>query len=229
MKRILMILPLLIAFSAYTQTYDFTGETVGNMPANVSLGTNSEPETNDGTIFVANYSSNNTMECTSLGSSNVGAFDMDLFTSDTDYSVTWKETYTSTRRSGFLLRANGACTNTKYLGVKNGYLFQVNPGLGHVRIYSFNGNTITQLSSVNLAAPGTNTPRWYRATVNGTQLLFEYSDNGSTWNTHNNITNSTFSSGSVQYTIGYGSGAGGMFIDDIGFNSIGTSTVCCCQ
>ena len=116
-----MILPLFIAVSAYTQIYDFTGETPGNMPANVSLGTNSVPETNDGTIVVAEYNSNNAMECTSTGTTSTGAFDMDLFTSESDYSITWKETYANARRSGFLLRANGACIHANYLGMKNGF------------------------------------------------------------------------------------------------------------
>lgn len=70
---------------------------------------------------------------------NTSAFNMDLFSSTTDYSVIWKETYTTAGRSGFTLRGNGG-SNSIVTGIMRGYLFQASPSAGHAHIYTSNVN-----------------------------------------------------------------------------------------
>jgi|TARA_B110000908_G_scaffold167383_1_gene220237 hypothetical protein len=64
-----------------------------------------------------------------------------------------------------LLRGSGSYSIEE--GIMQDYLFQANSARGNARIYRSNANNFTQLASVLLAPSGINTPRWYRATVNG--------------------------------------------------------------
>ena len=89
------------------------------------------------------------------------------------------------------------------------YLFQANSARGNARIYRSNANNFTQLASVLLAPSGINTPRWYRATVNGNLLRLDYSTDGSSFIHLLTTTDTAYTSGNTQYTIGYGDGIGG--------------------
>ena len=66
----------------------------------------------NGTVRAQSYSgaSDTGMEALTASSSNTHVSDMDSISSASNYSVTWKETYTTARRSGFILRANGSNT-----------------------------------------------------------------------------------------------------------------------
>ncbi|WP_111706335.1 sialate O-acetylesterase [Lutibacter citreus] len=211
----------LLGFQSLTaQTYNFNSDTEGALPANVAQGNNGTT-TNDGTVVVSGYDTTDRgMEATAKGSKNTAVVDMSLFSSDSDYSITWKETYTTARRSGFILRANGTTPSDAYTGVKQGYLFQVNgegiPAANTLRIYVVTASGFgTQIKEVSLTAPGTNIARWYRATVNGDALKFDYSTDGITWINKIETTNTTHASGTVQYTQGFGAETGGLYVDDI--------------
>lgn len=211
----------MMSFVTYSQSYDFTGEIVGTTPANVSLGYNGIT-TNDGTVEVSTYNTTDRgMEITNKGTLSTAIVDLSLFPSDNDYSIIWKETFTTGRRSGFVLRANGACTSLNYKGMKQGYLFQVNSNSSggypnSLKIYELTGSSVTTVGSeVALTNPGINTPRWYRATVCGNSLIFAYSDDASNWVNLISETDNTHTSGSVQYSQGYGDGVGGLYVDEI--------------
>ncbi|MEP1487470.1 MAG: sialate O-acetylesterase [Algibacter sp.] len=190
------------------QDYTFETETVGVSPSNITADM--------GTFAVETHPSEGKgLVGLSGGSTGTAAADMDLFSSNGDYSITWKETYTTARRDGFILRANGANTLDIAEGIKQGYLFQANSATGNLRIYTSDTDGFTQLASADLTASGVDVPRWYRATVEGSNLYFDYSDDGVTFTTVITTTDSSYSLGKTQYTIGYGRDVGGMYIDDV--------------
>jgi hypothetical protein len=205
MKKIILIL-LFIPFLTFSQVYNFNSDILDEIPANVT-------EVN-GTIRVSSDATGGqAIEAQTITTGNTAVFNMDLFTSASDYSVTWKETYTTARRDGFILR--GTSSNSKVPGIMQGYLFQASSSRGHARIYRSNAGDFTLLATVNLAPSGINTPRWYRATVNGSALQLHYSTDGIIFIHLLNITDTSYTSGNTQYTIGYGDGVGGMNIDDV--------------
>ncbi len=193
--------------------YDFEADVVGVAPANITAA--------NGTITTV---TGKAMQSTTAASGNTAAFNMDLFAAAADYAVTWKETYSTAGRSGFTLRGNG--TNSIASGIARGYLFQASPSAGHVRIYTSNASSYTLLSTDNLAASGANTPRWYRATVAGTTLTFEYSDDGTNFTLIRTLTNTDYTAaGTTQYTRGYSGSTTGNAIDDVTFvNNDGAPT-----
>ncbi|MBT8328053.1 MAG: hypothetical protein KJP21_10055, partial [Bacteroidia bacterium] len=196
-----------LQFRVVAQSYNFESDLSGITPADITLANGTATTDSNGTRT-------KTMNPLTASSGNKFAANMDLFPSATDYSVTWKETYTTAGRSGFTLRAFGS--NSTGTGIQRGYMFQANPSHGHARIYTSNASGYTQLSSVSLSAPGANTPRWYRATVEGSSLIFEYSDNGTTFTQLDSITNTTYSSaGTTQFTRGFGQPITGSYIDDV--------------
>jgi hypothetical protein len=208
---LLAIFILTLQFNASAQTYDFESDTPGNTPANVSIA--------NGTI-ITDSGRTQTMNPASTG--NISIINMDLFPVTADYSVTWKETYTTAGRSGFTLRAFGS--NSQSTGKMQGYLFQANPSFGNARIYTSNASGYTQLSSTNLAAPGNNMARWYRATIIGSTLSFEYSDNGTTFTLIKTLTNTAYANaGTTQYSRGFGQSISGSFIDNVTYTSTATT------
>jgi hypothetical protein len=135
-----LIFILALQFSVQAQAYDFESDTPGATPANVTLA--------NGTI-TTDGGRTQTMNPTSTG--NISVINMGLFPRTADYSVTWKETYTTAGRSGFTLRAFGS--NSTSSGRMQGYLFQANPSAGNARIYTSNTSGYSQLSSTTLAPP----------------------------------------------------------------------------
>ena len=211
-KRYSYAILIVIGLQFYSngQTYDFESDVAGSPPANITAA--------NGTIVVDDDSSRTkTISPQTDTSGNIGGYNMDLFPSAKDYSITWKETYTTVGRSGFTLRSFASGSR---VGIKQGYLFQVNTSLNDLRIYRALNSGYVQLSSAGLAAPGINTPRWYRATVEGTMLTFEYSGDGTTFTTMISISDTEISTaGTTQYTRGYGSVITGSFIDEVTFKS----------
>ena len=162
------------------------------------------------------------MEATGVGSGDTAVFDMDLFTSYSNYSITWKQNYTlgGESRNGFLLRGTAA-TISSYDGLMKGYYFQINSSKGgrgsrEAGIYrvtdSGPGDPIIK---VNHTPTGRNTDRWYRATANGSTLTLLVSTDGNVFTTLISIDDDTYTSGKTQYVIGFGDGIGGMYVDDI--------------
>jgi len=192
-------------------TYDFESDTTGATPANTTV--------NNGTFIIdEDQIRSKTLKPLSSSSGNTANITMDLFPANNDYSITWKETYTTAGRSGFTLRAFGS--NSANSGSKQGYLFQANPSSSNARIYISNAGGFSNLSTNSLAPSGINTPRWYRATVEGSTLTFEYSDDGTTFIEIDAITNTTYASGgATQFSRGYGDGVPGSFIDDVTYST----------
>ena len=192
-----------VSIYADGEVYDFEADTVGVAPANITA--------TNGTITTA---TGKVAQPTSASSGNTAVFDLDNFPAATDYSVTWKESYTTAGRNGFTLR--GTVSNSANSGSTQGYLFQASPSNGSARIYSSNASGYTTLSNITLAAPGVGVDRWYRATVDGSTLTFEYSINGTVFTQIAQITDTTHAgAGVTQLTRGYGSSVSGGSIDDI--------------
>ncbi|MDB5266654.1 MAG: hypothetical protein JWN89_469 [Parcubacteria group bacterium] len=188
--------------------YNFNNDTVGQPPLNMTVAT--------GTFVVANQSIlGKSLHATKAGGDN--AITLDGFASSSDYSVTWKDAYDTTgRRQGFMLRTQ--TVDSAVPTVKQGYLFQVNhggalSGANMLRIYRYD-STFTILQSTALTSVS---PRWYRAVVAGPSLGFYYSDDGVNFTVvAASSTDSTFTSGGVQYHTGSGTAVDGdAYVDDI--------------
>ncbi|WP_299184352.1 hypothetical protein [uncultured Aquimarina sp.] len=164
-----LFLLLLLPFTLLSQTYNFSYDEDGLIPTNIT-------ELNGNIKVFTHPTEGKTMEGKVIASGQTVVANLDLFPNSNNYSITWKETYTTARRSGFILRANGSNSITP--GLKKGYLFQANRATNNVRIYKSNSSCFTLLSDKNLTAPGLNSPRWYKASVNGNTLSFYYSTDG---------------------------------------------------
>ncbi len=106
-----------------------------------------------------------------------------------------------------------------------GYLFQVNSH--DARIYHVGSTSVQQLALVELTNSGS-TPRWYKASVQGTDLEFCYSDDGVTYTQLAIYSDARLSSGSVAYSAGWASGDETLnYVDDvtIEYLSAGSITV----
>lgn len=173
--------------------YNFDDDTVGAAPANVTPAV--------GETLVSSVSGSNALEVTAFqDGGNSASFLLDAFPDTQNYSVTWKQTMSAEngRKTGMILRAHG--TNQFSPLVKQGYLFNV---ANHtrsdwqymeIRKYNAAGDSPAQavLAKVNLTRVTGTTPRWYRATVKGADLTFEYSDDGTTWVTHVTATDTDY-------------------------------------
>ncbi|MCF7865302.1 MAG: peptidoglycan-binding protein [Candidatus Pacebacteria bacterium] len=203
----LFALPVL----TYASTiYNFSSDTLGSQPANTTV--------TGGAFAVASSTTfSNALRATSK-TGEVAGIIFDSFASTTDYSVTWKEEYSSaTGHDGFILRAQSTGTNlASHESARLGYLFQVYE-TNSVYIWSVTSSGFTSLYSGSLAKAG---PRYYKATVVGNQQGFDYSNDGTTWTHIATTTDSTYTSGLTQYTAGYGAAVGTDYVDDITYTSL---------
>jgi hypothetical protein len=186
-------------------TYNFNSDTVGQTPANMTVTA--------GTLQVANHGTlGQSLEATAKSTEIAGAM-FDSFASSTDMSVTWQEAYTdNSGHDGFILRAQASSTTlTGHTGARLGYLFQLY-GSNTLYIWKVTSAGFTQLWTGTLAKAS---PRYYRASTVGTQLTFEYSDDGTSFTTIGTATDSTYTSGQVQYTAGYGINVGIDYVDNV--------------
>lgn len=157
----------------------------------------------------------------------------------TDYSITWKEYITalpasgSWLKKGFLLRGTGSGTYAP--GIKNGYYLMVqnNPS-GSVTFIVRNatGDAVNTLASSDaIYLDGGKIPMtplrayWYRVSVRGNVLKFEYSLNGTNFTTGFTYTDAANlypsgypSGGTTQMVCGIGFSYTSHYIDDIKFN-----------
>ena len=206
------------AFTAANRTYNFNSDTLGKAPTGVvvdsgqfqvldnpQLGQSMAPTAHSGTgsgVAVATFSN---------------------FPYSDYQQVVWKTSFTAGgTRSGMLLRAQEPGSGSGwYLNGRSGYLFQAN-GSGGPALYVLKSNNGggAGLMSAGSCGGGTpiNTTAWYRATANGSTLTFEQSLNGIAWTTLCTTTDTTFTSGQVQFMNGFNTGPNLVAIDDVTYN-----------
>ena len=186
-------------------TYDFTSDTIGATPANVTVGA--------GTFDVQDQVTlgKSMRAVTQVGV--IAAANFDSFASTTDQSVVWKQAYSNNLgRGGFTLRAQSEDTSvSSSAGAKKGYLFQVYES-NAVYIWRVGDASYTALWSGTLAKAQ---PRWFKALAMGNSLGFYYSDDGVTYTRLASTTDSAYTAGKVQYTAGYGASVNYDYVDDI--------------
>lgn len=202
---IIFLLPASIIASSI---YDFNFDTLGQTPANTTVTA--------GTFQVNNQitSTNAFKAVTQLGV--IAGLNFDNFASSSDYSVVWKQDYSATTgRGGFTLRAQSDDTSVS-VGARKGYLFQVYDS-NSVYIWKVGASSYSALWSGSLSKA---TPRWFKAVAIGNQLAFYYSNDGINFTSLATTTDSTYTSGVVQYTAGYGTGVGVDLIDDVVFTNL---------
>lgn len=155
----------------------------------------------------------------------------------TDYSITWKEYITalpnagSWIKKGFLLRGTGAGTYAQ--GIKNGYYLMVqNNASGSVTFMVRNAvdDAVSTIgSSAGIYLDGGTTPMtplkayWYRVSVKGNVLKFEYSLDGVKFAkgyTYTDNSNLYPSEGVTQTVCGIGGSYTSHYIDDVKFNAL---------
>lgn len=232
MKKGLQFIIVLIACLIYGNTvlaqtevtYDFDSATPLNGISSAS-----------GTLesaFVAGLTDNGVANTTAVlrprtvGSPNqTGIANLTSFPNSSDYSVTWKEYITAGSagfKKGFLLRGSG--TGSYTTGINRGYFFMVqnNATTGSVNFRILNSSS-TGIANIKdsgaLTIPGfaVNTACWFRASVTGNILKFEYSMDGVTFTVGATVTDSTYPSGATQLVYGIGSGVIQYLFDDIKF------------
>lgn len=194
---------------------------------------------NSGTASVVSYTgTDNGVSNTSLvfkptaqgsGTNKVGVANLSLFPTATDYSVTWKEYYATGTKGGVLLRASGTAIGDNP-GLLSGYYFQTTNTAPQIRKIDVASGTTTFSylgTATTITAPGAGVCRWYRATVQGNVLSFEYSNDGVifyTIQTYTDVSN-TYTAGTTQFIWGLNTSyAGTVYYDDIIFRSLSTST-----
>lgn len=154
-----------------------------------------------------------------------------------DYSITWKEYIEvlpnsgSWIKKGFLLRGTGSGTYAS--GIKNGYFLMVqNNASGSVTFMVRNAadDTVSTLgSSAAIYLDGGTTAMtplkayWYRVSVKGNVLKFEYSLDGKNFTkgyTYTDTSNLYPSGGVTQTVCGLGGSYTSHYIDDVKFNAL---------
>ncbi len=188
-----------------------------------------------GTAGIVSYSNDqggetNVFKAYTSGSlNNTGVADLEMFnTIAQNYSVTWKEYYTSTgANKGVLLRGTGDHGSCPYAeGLKQGYLFQVTNN---------NDNTIT-LKTYIAGAGGLqekttfttdfkvmpDQPGWFRAKAFDNRLVFECSNDSVNWQGGDltAFTDESYPVGSSQLVWGLGSGNLDWYMDNIAISSV---------
>jgi hypothetical protein len=186
-------------------TYTFESDTIGQVPANTTVGGGSFDVTNDDLL------GKSLRAVTQDGV--IAAINFNSFPGSSDQSVVWKQSYsTLTGRGGFTLRSQSQDTGVaNSAGAKKGYLFHVYDS-SSVYIWRVDAGTYTMLWSGSLPK---SEPRWFKATAVGNQLSFLYSNDGTNYTSLASVSDSTYTSGFVQYTAGYGSAVNQDFIDDV--------------
>lgn len=243
MKRKLQFALVALAGLIYSQTvtaqvtYDFnteltgvsTAEDAGSPAVGVVSGLTDNGVPNDTKVLRQQKTSGLTHQtCVN---------DLVLIPKATDYSITWKEYITelpssgSWIKKGFLLRGTGAGTYAQ--GIKNGYYLMVqNNASGSVTFMVRNAvdDAVSTIgSSAGIYLDGGTTPMtplkayWYRVSVKGNVLKFEYSLDGVNFNkgyTYTDASNLYPSGGVTQTVCGIGGTYTSHYIDDVKFNAL---------
>lgn len=194
-----------------TYKYDFSTETVNTttLPANITMATGNTSAAGvvsyAGTDNGVAVTSNVFKPATSV--SGTGVVDLNLFPAADNYSVTWKEYYsTSVGKEALLLRGGGS--SAAYAGIKQGYFFAVDNTYSgtqqRLRVFKTNNTTSIQLgSTVYVALPGAGVARWYRARVHGPSIKYDYSTDSLTFINVISATDTDYASGTNQCVWGF--------------------------
>lgn len=220
--------------ATFDNLYTFKTDVVGNAPANVVFPTS---QAANGSGVVTSYSgSENGAGSTALafqpltgGSVNgTGVANLTSIASSSNYSITWKEYITGNGfKKGFLLQGqSGTCAYANDL--KQGYMFIVwnDATVGtKCRIYTIGSTGTLNYPAENadnaITNPAAGAAMWYRATVAYGLQKFEYSTNGTNWNTAVTTNDVTYGGlpGTTQVVFGLGSTpVGGYYYNYIATN-----------
>ncbi|MDD4637903.1 MAG: glycosyl hydrolase family 98 C-terminal domain-containing protein, partial [Bacteroidales bacterium] len=151
---------------------------------------------------------------------NTGVADLDLYSvTPFNSSITWKGYGTAGNKTAILMRGSDSCDYAT--GMKQGYLFVAENNADNtvtLRTYVATADGITEKSSYTsrfVLAPSAGC--WYRAVTFGTQILFECSADGKSWQggAETAFTDGRYERGAVQLLWGLGSSNGAMLIDQI--------------
>ena len=158
------------------------------------------------------------------GTNRVGVATLGRFGEESDYSVTWKECSTGATKGGMLLRGTMDYVGANP-GLMSGYYFQTNTSISGGttkmairKVVNGDGTTTIGNGSAgekSITASTSGAARWYRATVKGSTLTFDYSDDGATWTTVLTRTDSDYTQGMTQLVWGLNTNVTTSYYDDI--------------
>ncbi len=177
----------------------------------------------------ANNETTNAFKAYSAGSTNnTGVADLDMFPpSSSDYSITWKEFYsTPGGKKGILFRGtgeNGSCSYAE--GMKQGYLFiAVNNVDSTITLepYVANSNGLVNkptYTSTFKVKPGE--PCWFCVIASGSEFTFECSNDSLNWegSSSTKFTDETYTAGSTEMVWGLNTDNFGWVMDNITYRS----------
>lgn len=209
----LLFVCFLFPHYAHAVTYNFNSDTLGQPPANTT--------TNGGSFSVQDEAMLGYSLHGETANGFVAGITFDSFASTTDQSVVWKQAYSNTTgRSGFTLRAQSEFTaQASHTSARRGYFFHVYENSYY--IWRVTSAGFVQLSTGSLTKAE---PRWFRALVQGNALGFYYSNDGTTYTRLASTTDSTYTSGIVQYTTGYGTSVQYDYVDDVVITNLGVDS-----
>lgn len=209
------------------QSYDFSDDTVGQAPADIvdySACLSKRIVRNSGAPI--GFSSGNYM-AGNINAQNTSTSTLTRFTPAVNQRLTWKRgAALGQGRDGFTLRgqfntARGNSANGSFSKMLQGYNFEVNSGGNQLRIVRYLSNAIVIGTPFTYTVP---TICWFRASVIGTALLFEYSTDNVTWNTAVSTTEVNITElGAVEYLSGMSSATGqqsSTYITDIFYEQL---------
>lgn len=215
-----------------TFTYDFNADS-GSTVAGLTLASTASVNVVAGSGLTDSNTTNLLQPATFVGTSTSSIVgDLTSIPTATDYSVTWKEyitTGTAQLKKGFLLRGSGVGGYTT--GIKQGYIFLVQnetSALGNITLRILNSSSAgvanIATSAITISGFAVNKPCWFRASIIGNFLRFEYSTNGTSWTSGLSVLDNTYTSGTTQLYCGLGSSNTSYMIDDVVFNVISPTT-----
>lgn len=157
---------------------------------------------------------------TNGSTNNTGVADLDLYSvAPYNSSITWKGYGTAGNKTAILMRGSDSCNYAT--GMKQGYLFVAENNADNtvtLRTYIATAEGITEKSNYTsrFVVPS-NSACWYRAVTFGTQILFECSSDGKSWQggAETAFTDARYERGAVQLLWGMGSNNGSILIDQI--------------
>jgi Carbohydrate esterase, sialic acid-specific acetylesterase/Immunoglobulin I-set domain len=190
-----------LVVSAYSEVvYTFDSDSSGAVPANTTVAVGSWAA---GASGISGWTTN-ALHCTSSPADVAGVIKFNNMPAATNQCVTWRRgaTELNKARDGVMLRVQSAAAGGTFSASQQGYWFHRQGVSGALTIYVLTGTGPSNLGSFTLADTS---DLWLRATVNGSRLLFEYSTNGTAWETALDITDTTFST--AQAVVNYMSGA----------------------
>lgn len=218
--------------TTYEKMYTFASDALGGVAGSTSYtGYNHTVQSADGYMLGKKTKGkmlqpSNTQSITTLSTfGNTGNI-------SNDYSVVWKDYYTATGSKrmvilrGADINAYGLADDGNTIIMGQGYAFYVFNDVSTMRFdirrinASPNINTILA-SKADLSNPGIKNALWYKATVKGDSLIFEYSTNGSTWTSVHRVVDATYGSGTTQIAAVNGSALSYSY-DYVGYNALKT-------